>query len=103
MSTWMTLSDPDWGSEGSAALWAEDERTADPRVAAICADSQQAWLINNAGRMGAGWRFAGDTFEGPAYREALVNAERLIGESIDQVCEWIDNGEIFEELADDGG
>jgi len=96
----MTISDPDWTFDGMVELWQEDEQTAEPSIAAVCADSQYAWLINNAARMGAGWSFSG-AFQGPAYDGALANAEQLIGESIDAVSEWVQNGEIFE-LADGG-
>lgn len=92
----MRISDADWTFDGMAALWQEDEVSADPEIASVCADSQYAWLINNASRMGGGWQFAGGAFEGPAYDGALANAEQLVSESIDAVSGWIENGEIFE-------
>ena len=88
MTTMMTVTDPDWSHDEVTRGW-EDDPTSAP-YAAVCADTEHAWLINNTHAALPGWQFEDGTFSGPYYDGVLAVLNQLVSEAVDFVISVLD-------------
>jgi len=96
MAITMTLTDTDWTEAEMAAGWADDGTAAE--VAALCAESEIAYLVNNTHKTMPGWTFSKGTFSGPSRKNAADDALGMIVEAVDYVVEHLD--EIAAEVSE---
>jgi hypothetical protein len=91
MTITMTISDPEWTIAENAKAW-EDEET--PEVAAMAADTVEAWLINNTSTRKPGWDYRNGTFtisgEAANWSNLVDAAHNLIIEANDYAIENIE-------------